>query len=212
MGASHRPLSRKWVELAAVFLCVLVADQGTKYLAVEHLTFAFQSAAAHTLGARLHAFLFQRHLLPLARAGGIAVLPDFFHLRYAENPGAAWGLLAEAPERFRALFFELVSAGAVAFILLHYRKLRDDQRLLRIAFALVLGGAVGNLVDRLARGYVIDFIDWHWYDPRFLAPMRHWPTFNVADSGITLGVALLFLEALLTKKPAAEPKAAARKA
>ena len=58
------------------------------------------------------------------------------------------------------------------------------------------------LVDRVLRGYVIDFIDWHWFDPNWLRPGRHWPTFNVADAGISVGLVLLFLEMLFVKKPA----------
>jgi len=101
----------------------------------------------------------------------------------------------------------------VIFIFSYYRKLRMDQRYLQIALALVLGGAVGNAIDRLLRGYVIDFIDWHWFDPDWLRPALHWPTFNVADSGITVGLAMLFLEMLFAKKPAKAPaQPAARKA
>src|SRR5207237_8276745 len=99
-------------------------------------------------------------------------------------------------EQFRVHFFYLVSIAAVIFIFSYYRKLRNDQRYLQIALALVLGGAVGNAIDRLLRGYVIDFIDWHWFDPGWLPPVLHLPTFTVADSGITVGLAILFLQLL----------------
>ena len=74
----------------------------------------------------------------------------------------------------------------------------------------MLGGAVGNALDRIIRGYVIDFIDWHWFDPHWMRPNLHWPTFNVADSGISVGLVLLFLEMFLAKKtaPQVEKKAA----
>jgi signal peptidase II len=75
----------------------------------------------------------------------------------------------------------------VAFILRYYRKLREDQRYLQVALALVLAGAVGNFIDRVARGYVIDFIEWYWWNRLDL----RWPTFNIADSLIVVGVALL---------------------
>jgi len=97
----------------------------------------------------------------------------------------------------------------VIFIFSYYRKLRTDQRYLQIALALVLGGAVGNAIDRVLRGYVIDFIDWHWFDPLWMRPSLHWPTFNLADSGITVGLVMLFLEMLFAKKAAKEPAAPA---
>ena len=99
-------------------------------------------------------------------------------MNYVENPGAAWGLFRGRSERFRNTFFTLVSLGAVAFILYYYRRLRAEQRYLQVALALVLAGAVGNFLDRLARGYVIDFVEWYWWN----RPDIRWPTFNVADS------------------------------
>ena len=128
--------------------------------------------------------------------------------RYTQNRGAAWGVLAGAGEKFRVPFFYLVSIAAIIFIFSYYRKLTNDQRYLQIALALVLGGAIGNALDRLLRGYVIDFIDWHWFDPNWLRPALHWPTFNVADSGISVGLVMLFLEMVLVKKPAAAKGAA----
>jgi signal peptidase II len=103
--------------------------------------------------------------------------------------------MSGAAEKLRVPFFYLVSLGAVIFIFWYYRKLSDEQRYLQIALALVLGGALGNALDRLLRGYVIDFIDWHWRD-------LHWPTFNIADAGISVGLVLLFLDMLFAKKPA----------
>jgi signal peptidase II len=88
---------------------------------------------------------------------------------------------------------------AAAFILGYYRRLRDDQRYLQVALSLVLAGATGNFLDRLARQYVIDFVEWYWWN----RPDLSWPTFNVADSLIVVGVALLVLQ------PASPGKAAA---
>ena len=193
----------KWKLLALIAGLWFVGDQVTKYLAVEHLTSAFAVARAHTLGEKISAFVGEKDLLErgLADPTPVNVLPFWQH-RYTQNRGAAWGVLAGAGEKFRVPFFYLVSIVAILFIFSYYRKLSNSQRYLQIALALVLGGAVGNALDRLLRGYVIDFIDWHWFDPHWLHPSLHWPTFNVADSGITVGLAMLFLEMLFVKKPA----------
>jgi signal peptidase II len=110
-------------------------------------------------------------------------------MNYVENPGAAWGLFRGFSVGFRNAFFTLVSVGAVAFILNYYRRVREDQRFLQLALAFVLSGAVGNFIDRLARGYVVDFVEWYWWN----RPDLRWPTFNVADSLIVVGVAMLVL-------------------
>ena len=204
----------KWKLLALLAGVWVVADQITKYLAVEHLTAAFVAARAQSFPEKVSAFVSQRELLErgLANPVPVTVTPCWQH-RYTQNRGAAWGVLSGAGEEFRVPFFYLVSIAAVIFIFSYYRKLRTEQRYLQIALALVLGGAIGNAIDRILRGYVIDFIDWHWFDPHWLRPSLHWPTFNVADSGITVGLAMLFLEMLFAKKAAKAPaEPAARKA
>jgi signal peptidase II len=118
----------------------------------------------------------------------IEVVPEFFHFKYARNPGAAFGLMNDLDPTFRKWFFVCVSLLAVGLIVTLYRNVREDQRLLQMSLALILAGAIGNFIDRVRFQYVIDFIDWHWKD------VYHWPTFNVADSAITVGVAILFLE------------------
>jgi len=204
----------KWKLLALLAGLWVVADQVTKYLAVEHLTAAFIAARAHTFPDKVSAFVEQKELLERGLANPVPVtVTPFWQHRYTQNRGAAWGVLSGAGEQFRVPFFYLVSIAAVIFIFSYYRKLRTEQRYLQIALALVLGGAIGNAIDRVLRGYVIDFIDWHWFDPHWLRPSLHWPTFNVADSGITVGLAMLFLEMLFAKKPAKAPaEPAARKA
>ena len=194
----------KWKLLALIAGFWFAADQVTKYLAVAHLTAAFAVARAQTPGEKLAAFVGQKDLLERGLADPVPVnVAPFWQNRYTQNRGAAWGVLAGAGEKFRVPFFYLVSLVAVIFIFSYYRKLSNGQRYLQVALALVLGGALGNALDRLLRGYVIDFIDWHWFDPQWMHPALHWPTFNVADSGITIGLALLFLEMLFVKKPAA---------
>lgn len=201
----------KWKLLALIAGFWFAADQVTKYLAVEHLTAAFTVAHAQTFSERVAAFVNQKDLLErgLAHMEPVTVT-SWWQNRYTQNRGAAWGVLAGAGEKFRVPFFHLVSIVAVIFIFSYYRKLSNSQRYMQVALALVLGGALGNALDRVIRGYVIDFIDWHWFDPNWLRPSLHWPTFNVADSGITVGLAMLFAEMLFVKKPA--PAASTKKA
>ncbi|MBI3179630.1 MAG: signal peptidase II [Deltaproteobacteria bacterium] len=187
-----------------VGLCmfVVVFDQVSKYYAVAHLTRAFEAAGGEPLGfaERLDRFCWTEHPV---RSEPVAVLDNFWHFRYAENPGAAWSFLAGAPQWFRTPFLLLISVAAMVFIVVYYRRTTEAQRLLRVALALVFGGAVGNFFDRVRLGYVIDFIDWHWYDK------ATWPTFNVADSAISVGVALMILEMLWHKLRAARGAARA---
>lgn len=187
--------ARYWV-LLAIFGFVVASDQLTKGMAVARLTNAFELQGAQSLVERvagLYSFEnldnepFEEGKADLRRRA-VVVVPGFWNHKYVENPGAAWGLLAGVDERIRVPFFHLVSLAAIAFILLFYRRLESDQRLLAVALALVLGGAVGNYIDRIARNYVIDFIDWHWRS-------QHWPTFNVADAAISVGVVLMLADA-----------------
>ncbi len=198
----------RWKLLAAIAGFVLVADQVSKYLAVAHLTQAFEFAHARTLSEKVSAFVQQKDLLErgLADPRPYIVVNSFWQHRYTQNRGAAWGILSTAQEQFRVWFFYAVSLGAVIFIFVYYSRLKESQRYLQVALALVLGGALGNALDRILRGYVIDFIDWHWFDPNWMRPGLHWPTFNVADSGISVGLVLLFLEMFLVKKPAVQPE------
>jgi signal peptidase II len=201
----NKPLN-KWALLALVAGGVLVADQITKYLAVEHLTYLFEAVGARTFPEKLEAFLTQKDLLErgLADPKSVEVFRNFWQFHYTQNRGAAWGFLSRAGDKFRVPFFYAITVAAVIFIFSYYRKLSTQQRYLQIALALVLGGALGNALDRALHGYVIDFIDWHWSDPNWQRPSLHWPTFNVADSAITVGLLMLFLEMFLAKKPAGE--------
>ncbi len=115
----------------------------------------------------------------------ISIIENFFTITYLRNRGAAFGMLATSP--WRLPFFILVSTVAVVVIFMIIRKLRDDQKLSALSLSLILAGAVGNLIDRISYGEVIDFIFVHWYD-------HYWPAFNVADSAICVGVFLLALE------------------
>lgn len=122
----------------------------------------------------------------------ITVIPGFFQLIYAENPGAAWSFLAQAHGTFRQTFFGLVSLIAAIVILVVVVRLEPNQRLATVAFSAILGGAIGNFIDRMRFNYVIDFIDNY-------VGNTHWPTYNIADIGITVGVGFLLYEMLLKK-------------
>ncbi len=115
----------------------------------------------------------------------IPVLPSF-NLTYVHNTGAAFSFLSEAGG-WQRWFFAGLALGISIIIAIWLSRLQKHETLLAIALSLVLGGAVGNLIDRLAYGYVIDFLDVYYGN-------WHWPAFNIADSAITLGVALMLLE------------------
>jgi signal peptidase II len=117
----------------------------------------------------------------------IEIIPNFVHITYLRNTGAAFGFLAGGRSTLRMVFFILVSAVAIGCISYLLKTLRPRQKTLIVSLSLILGGAIGNLVDRLRMGEVIDFIDLHWYH-------IHWPAFNVADSAISIGVILLFIQ------------------
>lgn len=115
----------------------------------------------------------------------IPILP-FFKITYVHNTGAAFSFLSEAGGWQRWFFAGLALVISV-IITVWLSRLQKHETLLAIALSLILGGAVGNLIDRLAYGYVIDFIDVYY-------GTRHWPAFNIADSAITLGVILMLAE------------------
>ena len=111
----------------------------------------------------------------------------------ARNPGGAWGMLHDQPEKIRKPFFIVVSVVAVIVIVSMYRKLDVRQHALKWGLPLVLGGALGNLVDRIRYGKVIDFIDVVYWTSKDKGPL-HWPTFNVADIAICIGVLLMAVD------------------
>ncbi|HEY8368490.1 MAG TPA: signal peptidase II [Thermodesulfobacteriota bacterium] len=132
--------------------------------------------------------------IPLHHA--VPVVDGLFSLVHVRNTGAAFSLLAEAPAALRVPLFVAIAVAAVAAVLALLRKLDDRQRLLTAALALVLGGAIGNLVDRLRYGAVVDFLLVYWRD-------WHWPAFNVADSAISVGVVVLLWTMTFGRDPAA---------
>lgn len=151
---------RKYILLLVVAVVILVVDQWTKHLV--HHNFRWGES--------------------------VPVLEPFFSLTYVRNMGAAFGLLHRAPAYFREPFFIVVPVLALFIIGFVYYRLAEHETLTALALSLIVGGAIGNLIDRLRFGYVIDFLDFHWRD------FYHWPAFNVADSAIVVGVALMFVQ------------------
>ncbi|WP_437786456.1 signal peptidase II [Sorangium sp. So ce1097] len=125
----------------------------------------------------------------------IEVIKDHLNMIYARNHGGAWGILGDESEAIRRPFFLLVSLAAIVFIISLYRKLHPSQIALKWGLPLVLGGALGNLVDRIRYGYVIDFIQVR-FTPTFV-----WPTFNVADIAIVVGVGLMAIDMFSPRRP-----------
>lgn len=116
----------------------------------------------------------------------IPVIP-FFNLTRVHNHGAAFSFLADAGG-WQRWFFTLIAIAVSGLIFWWLTKTRRDQILLSMAFCLILGGALGNLIDRVVYGYVVDFLDVFYQG-------YHWPAFNIADSAIFLGAVLLFIDA-----------------
>jgi signal peptidase II len=150
---------------AGAFLIVLVLDLATKIAIDMHLSYADR----------------------------IPVIPGFFYLTHVRNTGAAFGLFSDAPQVYRLSFFISVSLVAVGIIVSFFRKLSPGDRLAALALGLILGGAIGNLIDRIFRQEVVDFLHfrlWRGYS---------WPDFNVADSAMVVGVGLLVLDLLASE-------------
>jgi signal peptidase II len=122
----------------------------------------------------------------------IPVIPGFFNLTHIYNPGGAFGFLSGSSSVLRHGFFLVASIAAMGLILLLYAKTPPGQGWLEVGLSLILGGAIGNVVDRIRIGKVIDFLDVYIKD-------LHWPAFNVADSAITVGIGL-FIYHLLFKE------------
>ena len=124
------------------------------------------------------------------------VIDGFFNLVYVMNPGAAFGFLSRTPELFRYSFFIGITVLAMLLIIYYLVKSGNEKAIITLSLALIFGGAVGNLIDRIRFGAVVDFLD-------FYIGNWHWPAFNAADSAITVGAALMLWEMIIArhKKP-----------
>jgi len=136
-----------------------------------------------------------RHVAPHT---SIPVLPGFFSLTLVTNRGALFGFLHDLPDPYRAVLFTVVPALAVMLVILFQYRTALSERATQIGLALILGGAVGNLADRIRIGHVIDFLD-------VFVGTHHWPAFNVADSSICIGVGLLLIDLLARSRREASP-------
>jgi signal peptidase II len=151
-------LKRKYTRLVLVAGITLMLDQATKELVMQ--------------GLSLHE--------------NLELIPGFFSLTHIHNAGGAFGLLAGEVTPTRVLFFLAVSGLALGVILYLYARIPPGKPWIEGALAMIFGGALGNMVDRLRFGEVVDFLDFH-------IGAVHWPAFNVADSAISVGVGILCL-------------------
>jgi signal peptidase II len=158
----------KYRILAALTPMLIIIDQWTKFWIVGHMK----------LGE------------------SIPVLSGLFNITYVRNTGAAFGILSQANPIIRIPFFVIVPILAMVAIAYVFRKIPADSIRLSTALSCVVGGAVGNLIDRLFLGYVVDFLDFHWQY------QHHFPAFNVADTVICIGVGVLVLDLVFHEDPA----------
>lgn len=160
----------RYLLLALIGLAVIIVDQVTKQWVMQSM--------------RLHE--------------SIPVIPNLFSLTYIRNPGAAFGLLAGSSNAFRMVFFGITSLFALALLGTILVRLPEKDWIGQLSIAGILGGAVGNLIDRIRFGEVIDFLDVY-------IESYHWPAFNVADSAISVGVVCLIIHFALERKDTALP-------
>ena len=134
----------------------------------------------------------------LAPYESVTVIPGLIDLTHVLNSGVAFGLLNELDIPFKNVATTLLAALALGGIAYYARHVRREERLARLGLSLILGGAIGNLADRLTTGRVIDFVDVYWQGWHFWA-------FNVADASITIGAVLVFVELLVVNRHASHP-------
>jgi signal peptidase II len=118
--------------------------------------------------------------------GRVTVIPGFFNLRHVHNDGAIFGFLAGGGRSWVSVGLLVATLIALAFVLVYFFKTPAREKGILLGLALIVTGALGNLMSRALKGYVVDFVDWHIKD-------AHWPFFNVADSCITVGAALILI-------------------
>jgi signal peptidase II len=155
----EKSLKRKYVLFGVTTLLIILMDQLTKF----HIDSSMM----------LHE--------------SFPVIKGLFNITYVRNPGAAFGFLATAAPPFRYLFFVAVTVTAIVLIFHYIRKSKAEELLLTFSLSLILSGALGNLMDRIRFGEVIDFLDVY-------IGSYHWPAFNIADSAISVGAVLLLVE------------------
>jgi signal peptidase II len=199
-ATSEGPIkSNKWLVFIVIAVLSLVADQATKVWARAALPVGRIDRSTAT--CVIPDDMMPRHIdgeptdrPPLCRADAAPVIDGFWHWRLSMNPGSAFGLFSS--QGGARIGLSVVGIVAVLGMLWMLRKARPNQKILHWALALVAGGAVGNLIDRVYFGVVTDFILWHvgTYNPHQLRWEHEWPVFNVADVVLVVGVILMFLD------------------
>jgi signal peptidase II len=159
-------LKNKYIKLVAVAGIIVLLDQFTKWLILRYL--------------------------PINKT--LTVVKGFFNITHVLNPGGAFGIMANLSPIVRSIVFLFISSIAVGLIFYFYRKTPVQHSWLAAAFALIFGGAIGNLIDRIRFGMVIDFLD-------FYVDNLHWPAFNIADSAITIGIGIFLYHLIFKKMP-----------
>lgn len=129
------------------------------------------------------------------------VIDGFFSIHYVQNRGIAFGLFHDLDSHWKPVILSLLALLAMGVVLYYIWTTSQQQRLLFVAFGLLLGGILGNFTDRLLHQYVVDFLEFRWGN-RFA-----WPTFNIADAAITCGVGIILFETFFGKEPASTPAA-----
>lgn len=122
------------------------------------------------------------------------IIPGMFNITHIYNPGGAFGFMAGQSTLVRTILFLIVSAIAIGFIFYFYKSTPKTHPVLASGFALIFGGAIGNMIDRIRLGTVVDFLDFYIKD-------LHWPAFNIADSAISVGMAIFLFHLVFKKMP-----------
>jgi len=159
-------MQNKYLKLAVVAGSVIILDQITKAVIL--------------------------YFLPLYHS--ISVIPGFFNIIHIHNPGGAFGFMANHGSVLRIIVFLFFSSFAIGLIFYFYKKTPVEYSLLAAGFALIFGGAIGNLIDRIRIGEVVDFLD-------FYIGTLHWPAFNVADSAVSIGMVIFAYHLFFKKLP-----------
>ncbi len=155
-------MKRKYWVLLVSLLVILGVDQYTKYIIEKDMPLYYR----------------------------VEVISGFFNLTHVRNTGGAFGVFGGQRGGLGTLFFVTISVVAVGAILYFIRRINDEDKNLALSFSLVLAGAIGNLIDRLRYGEVIDFLEFH-------VSSYYWPAFNIADTAICIGIGLMAFELLI---------------
>ena len=159
-------MKNRLMMLVVISGLVVVSDQLTKWLITRSLSYYEQ----------------------------INVIPGFFNLIYIHNPGGAFGIFAKNQGNLHSMMFIIIAVAAMGLVLYLYNNTPSEYPVLSFGFALIFGGAIGNIIDRIRLGEVIDFIDLY-------INHMHWPAFNIADSAISIGMVIFGFYILFRKVP-----------